>query len=157
MTAAGPNEWRVRARFQEVDMMSVVHHSSHIVWLEESRFHFMESVLGVSMAEMLAQGYYLPVIELEARYLRSVRVREGVAVITRCTVHESGALSFQYEITGPGEREVCFRGRTKHVFTDQGFRLQYRIPDFYRQRFEAAQQVFPDCVRLESGGTHGPA
>jgi acyl-CoA thioester hydrolase len=157
MTAASPNEWRVTPRFQEVDMMSVVHHASHIVWLEESRFHFMESVLGVSMAEMLAQGYYLPVVELEARYLRSVRAREGMAVTTLCTVHESGALSFRYQMTGVGQRGVYFKGRTKHVFTDEGFRLQYRIPEFYRRRFEAAQQAFPDCVQLESGGTHGPA
>ena len=148
---AAPNQWLVTPRFQEVDMMSVVHHSSHIVWLEESRFHFMESVLGVTMAEMLTQGYYIPVIELEARYLRSVRVRDGLAVTTLCTVHESGALSFRYEMTGPGGRAVYFKGRTKHVFTDQGFRLQYRIPEFYRRRFESAQQAFPDCVRFEGG------
>lgn len=149
--APRPNEWLVTPRFKEVDMMSVVHHAAHIVWLEESRFHFMESVLGVSMSQMLAQGYYIPVVELEARYVRSVRVRDGVAVRTRCTVHESGALSFRYEITEPAGRAVYFKGRTKHVFTDQEFRLQYTIPDFYRERLEAARRTYPDCFQLERG------
>ena len=78
----------IRVRFAETDAMGVVHHASYIPWLEETRVALLAHG-GHDYAEVHSGGLDLAVVDVAARYRRSVRfgepviVHAGVAEISR--------------------------------------------------------------------------
>ena len=61
-------EATLRVRYAETDAMGIVYHSNYIIWFEVGRGEYMRQQ-GGDYAHFEAQGYYLPVIEVRARYL----------------------------------------------------------------------------------------
>ena len=69
----------IRVRFSETDAMGVVHHASYIPWLEETRVALLAHG-GHDYAEVHSGGLDLAVVDVVARYRRSVRFGEPVVV-----------------------------------------------------------------------------
>ena len=69
----------IRVWYVDTDQMGIVHHSNYIKYYEEARSAFMRH-LGVSYADMEAQGVLMPILKVESNYKRPARYDDVLTV-----------------------------------------------------------------------------
>jgi acyl-CoA thioester hydrolase len=107
----------VRARYADVDKMGVVYHGRYFEWFESARTEMLrERGLVYSRFED-EEGYLLPVIEAQCRYVRPVRYDEVVRVF--CTLTEAGRVRLRLDYRVEGEGILRAEGWTRHCFTNR--------------------------------------
>ena len=111
-------EATLRVRYAETDAMGIVYHSNYIVWFEVGRGEYMRQQ-GGDYAQWEAGGYYLPVIEVQARYLAPARYGDLVKVRTWVEEARSRQVTFAYEVVMAETGQLLATGRTKHVCVDE--------------------------------------
>ena len=89
----------IRVRYSESDQMGVAHHASYIPWLEEARIEWLRAH-NRSYRQLESEGIFMPVIELQVRYRRSLRFDDVATLTTTATA------------TGP--TRICFATRLTH-------------------------------------------
>ena len=118
-------------RYAETDAMGVVYHANYIVWFEVGRGDCMRQK-GWEYADFEAQGYFLPVSELDARFSAPARYGDRVTVRTWVEEVRSREVTFGYEVVKGDTGEVLATGHTKHICTDKGGRVR-AIPKEVRE------------------------
>ena len=111
-------ETTLRVRYAETDAMGVVYHTNYIVWFEVGRGEYMRQQ-GSDYAHVEDQGYYLPVVEVQARYLAPARYADLVRVRTWVEEARSRQVTFAYEVVMAETGQLLATGRTKHVCVDK--------------------------------------
>jgi acyl-CoA thioester hydrolase len=101
----------LRVRYAETDRMGIVYYANYLVWCEVGRVEFMRA-LGVSYAELEAQGYGLAVAEATVRYLSPARFDDPVRIETSLVGVRSRAVTFDYVIS---HAETGIRFATAHT------------------------------------------
>ena len=86
----------IRVRYAETDQMGVAHHAAYIPWLEEARIEWLRAHQR-SYRQLEAEGIFMPVIDLQISYRRSLRFDDVLTLITTATA------------TGP--TRICFTTR----------------------------------------------
>jgi acyl-CoA thioester hydrolase len=124
-------EATLRVRYAETDAMGIVYHSNYIVWFEVGRGEYMRQQ-GGDYAHFEAQGYYLPVIEVQTRYLAPARYGDLVTVRTRIEEVRSRQVTFAYEVVMAETGQLLATGQTKHVCVDEEGRIK-TIPQEVRE------------------------
>jgi len=119
-------EVSLRVRYAETDAMGVAHHSSYIIWFEVGRTEYMNQQ-GHSYAHMEAQGYFLPVTELSARYIAPCRYGDVVTVRTWVEDLKSRQITFGYQIVNAQGQTLC-TGKSVHICTDREGRVRTLPP-----------------------------
>jgi acyl-CoA thioester hydrolase len=118
-----PNEYSfshdIRVRFAETDAMGVMHHSSYVAFLEETRVEFLRA-LGRPYGELRAEGFELAVLELVLQYRQSARFEDVIRVYTR--VRSMRGASFQMDYLLMINGSICASGATVHGVVDQNGR-----------------------------------
>jgi acyl-CoA thioester hydrolase len=118
-----PNEYPfahdIRVRFAETDAMGVMHHSSYVAFLEETRVEYLRA-LGRPYGELRAEGFELAVLELVLRYRQSARFEDVIRVHTR--VRSMRGASFQMDYLLMIDGSICASGATVHGVVDQNGR-----------------------------------
>ena len=73
--------WRLSRRVlpQHTDHAGVMWHGAYVAWLEEARVRALEQA-GLSYAELSAQGYELPVVNLAIQYRQALLHGDAVEV-----------------------------------------------------------------------------
>lgn len=104
-------------RYAETDAMAVVHHASYIVYFEEARCHYMREQ-GSEYALVEADGFRLPVTEVQVRYVGSLVYGDRARVRTWISENKSRKLTFAYEIMSEKSDKVLVTGSTQHIWTD---------------------------------------
>ncbi|MFQ6057545.1 MAG: acyl-CoA thioesterase [Anaerolineae bacterium] len=110
-------ETDLRVRYAETDTMGVVHHANYIIWFEVGRGEYMRQQ-GNDYAEFEAQGYYLPVTELDARFLAPARYDDLVTVRTWVQEARSRGVTFAYEVVMKETGQTLATGHTRHLCVD---------------------------------------
>ena len=102
-----PENWfsyPIIAQPNHTDYSGVVWHGNYIAWMEEARVEYLRS-LGVNFADLVAFGCDLPVVELEIRYHKSIRMGEQAMVKAYLHPFSSIKLNWDYRIESiDGER-----------------------------------------------------
>ncbi len=111
-------EATLRVRYAETDAMGIVYHTNYIVWFEVGRGEYMHQQ-GTGYAHVEAQGHYLPVIEVQARYLAPARYGDLVTVRTRVEEARSRQVTFAYEVIMAETGQLLATGQTKHICVDK--------------------------------------
>lgn len=127
-------ESKFKVRYAETDAQGVVYHGNYAVWFEVGRTDYCESA-GYPYPRMEAEGTFIVVTELRARYRRSARYGDTVSVRTRFGGMRSRACTFLYEVALP-DGTLCAEGETHHLFLDRQGRPT-PIPEGVRRAFEA--------------------
>lgn len=70
---------RIRARFAETDAMGIVHHSNHLLYLEEARVAYLRH-LGRPYTEVRVDGVDHAVLECSVQYRAPIRFDDEVDV-----------------------------------------------------------------------------
>ena len=103
----------IAVRYAETDMMGIVYHGSYLPWFEVGRTTLLKEC-GLPYRELEAQGYYLPVIELGAKYFKPALYDDALTIITQLRERPLLRIRLDYEVRR-GE-ELLVTGFTVHAF-----------------------------------------
>jgi acyl-CoA thioester hydrolase len=113
--------------------MGIVYHSNYFPWFEEARTGFFEAI-GLSYAELEAQGLYFPLIECGCRFKTPAKYADWVTVRATLREMKGARVTLGYEVTRKSDGRLLVEGFTCHTFVDKDFRpvnmLRTR-PDVY--------------------------
>ena len=119
-------ETDLRVRYAETDAMGIVYHAHYIVWFEVGRGEYLRQ-RGGDYAEFEAQGYYLPVTELDARFRAPARYGDLVTIRTWVEEARSRGATFAYEVVMKETGQTLATGHTGHICIDREGRVR-RLP-----------------------------
>jgi acyl-CoA thioester hydrolase len=119
----------IRVRFAETDAMGVMHHSSYVAFLEETRVEYLRH-LGRPYGELRAEGFDLAVLEVFLQYRASAKFDDLVTVHTQ--VREMRGASFQMEYLLMLGDQICALAATVHGVVDQQGRAT-RAPRWFKE------------------------
>jgi len=122
----------VRVRYAETDQMGIAWHGEYLAWFEVGRTDLLRGC-GCTYRELEAQGLRLPVIEVQARYLRPALYDDVLEIHTRLTGVGGARVSFDYEVRREGTEGPLSTGATSHAAIDLRGRPR-RIPEDLRRR-----------------------
>jgi len=122
----------VRVRYAETDQMGIAWHGEYLAWFEVGRTDLLRGC-GCTYRELEAEGLRLPVIEVQARYLRPALYDDVLEIRTRLTDVGGARVSFEYEVRREGTDGPLATGSTSHAAIDLRGRPR-RIPEDLRRR-----------------------
>jgi acyl-CoA thioester hydrolase len=132
-------ETRLRVRYAETDAMGIVYHANYIVWFEVGRGEFMRQ-RGGDYREFEGQGLYLPVTEVDARFVAPARYDDVVVVRTSVAEFRSRSVTMCYEVLMQDTGQLLVTGHTKHFCTDREGRVRRFPPDLVHALSTGAQK-----------------
>ncbi len=109
----------IRVRYAETDMMGIAYHGNYVTWFEMARVHMMDE-FGYPYREMENDGYRLPVLEIGARFKRSVTFDDRVAV--EAILREKPGLRFRIDYRLSCNNRAAAEGFTRHAFLNHAGR-----------------------------------
>jgi acyl-CoA thioester hydrolase len=112
-----PHAYRVRVRYADIDRMGVAYHSRYIEWFEGARTEMLRD-MGLPYKQLEESGLFLPVIEVECKYLAPARYDDVVEVLTFLNAVNRLTVELLYEIRNPETSLTLAKGRTLHCFTN---------------------------------------
>lgn len=106
----------IKVRYAETDKMGLVHHRNYVAYFEHSRVELLDA-LGVPYRELEETGYFLPVIEMNIRYLRPNTFDDVLTV--HCIMEETPKVKIRlkYEVYRDGL--LTTTGSSLHGFVDK--------------------------------------
>jgi len=107
---------QVTVRYAETDMMGVVYHGSYLPWFEVGRTAMLKEI-GVSYRELESQGYFLPVLEVQAKFLRPAMYDDTLTIVTLLRDKPLLRIELEYEVRRGDE--LLATGKTVHAFIDR--------------------------------------
>jgi acyl-CoA thioester hydrolase len=110
------SQTNITVRYAETDMMGVVYHGSYLPWFEIGRTQLLKEH-GVPYRQLESDGYFLPVVEVQAKYHRPAVYDDVVTVFTTLREKPSIRVTLEYEIRRGNDLLVT--GKTVHAFIDR--------------------------------------
>ncbi len=111
-------EYPVRAQPHHTDYAATVWHGSYIVWMEEARVECLRSI-GIELADLVALGCDLPVVELSVRYHAPIQLGMAAVVRTRMAEVSGVRLNWDYQIQSPDGQDLYVTARVTLVAVDR--------------------------------------
>jgi acyl-CoA thioester hydrolase len=119
-------------RYAETDQMGIAWHGEYLAWFEVGRTDLLRGC-GCTYRELEAQGLRLPVIEVQARYLRPALYDDVLEIHTQLTDVRGARVTFDYEVRREGTEGPLATGSTSHAAIDLRGRPR-RLPEDLRRR-----------------------
>lgn len=124
---------RIPVRFNETDMMGIVHNSVFFIWFEIARNYFAYNVLDLNFDQIRELGISAPVVHSECDYLHVVKYPQTVIVKCYYEKTESARLIIHYEVYCQETNKLVARGKTINVFLNREGKLLINKPDFIQR------------------------
>ena len=118
----------VRVRFQETDLMGIVHHASYLGYMEVGRVEWLRR-RGIAYSAWAAAGLHLAVVEVGLRYLAPARFDDDLDVVTSLTEVRAATARFTYRIVRPIDGVACVEGFTRLARVYEGGKLRRFSPE----------------------------
>jgi acyl-CoA thioester hydrolase len=126
-------ETTLRVRYAETDAMGIVYHTNYIVWFEVGRGEYLRQK-GGRYRELEDEGLFLPVMEVDARYVAAARYDDEVVVRTSVESLRSRTITMYYEVLMKDTGQLLVTGHTKHLCVDAEGKMR-RLPSDLREAF----------------------
>ncbi len=107
----------IEVRYAETDQMGIVHHSVYAIWFEQARTEYFR-MAGASYAQMEAEGFSSPVLELSVQYRNPTRYGDFVDIETTMEKVDRLRVRFHYRALVDGK--LCTTGSTLHCMLKNG-------------------------------------
>jgi len=121
----------VRARFSEVDAMSIAWHGSYVKYLEDGREDFGIK-FGLDYMSVYRSGFMTPVVKLNIDYKSPLLYEMEAQIKTKFINSPAAKIRFEYELTCTKTGRVLMTAYTEQVFIDASTRELYlTIPPFF--------------------------
>ena len=112
--------------YGDTDQMGVVYYANYLRLFEKGRSEFLRQI-GSPYAEIEAQGFHFPVVEVSCRYFKPAHYDDIVIIATQLTSVGRAKLNFDYKIAREVNPSPLALGSTKHACVDTRGRI-VRIP-----------------------------
>lgn len=116
----------IDVRYYETDLMGIVHHSNYIRYMEYGR-HDLLVQLGVPVWEMESQGFMMPVVSVESRYVRPAKLGDKLKIVTMIDSIPTAKMFIRNEIYNQ-HGELVNTGKVTIGFIDSQTRRPIRAP-----------------------------
>lgn len=120
---------RIEPRFDEIDMLAVVHNSVHLKWFEHGRLAIMDEIIPLEEAMRLQVS--TPVVRNLCEYKRPVRFRDRLVLVTRMpwSGQYTGRIVFHHQLSDEKTHELVAEGESAVTLYDwEGKKLIREIP-----------------------------
>jgi acyl-CoA thioester hydrolase len=121
-------ETKVRVRYAETDQMGVVYHSNYFQYFEVARAEAIRE-LGYTYANMEKEGIIMPIVEVNARYLRPAFYDQLLTIKTtlkELPVHHK--IEFYQEVFDEN-KELLTTGRVILYFMEMKTKKRHVMPE----------------------------
>jgi acyl-CoA thioester hydrolase len=129
----------IAVRYAETDMMGIAYHGSYLPWFEVGRTTLLKEN-GFPYAQLERDGYRLPVLEAQAKYLRPAYYDDELTIVT--TMVEKPLLRIRLEYKVLRGDELITTGYTTHAFINHDGR-PVRPPTAFLQAMETRFAATP--------------
>lgn len=129
-----------RVHFYDTDMMGVSHHANYIKWFEIGRVEYLRSV-GITLTEMMEDGFLFPITEVSAKYVSPSRFDEIIQIETTAAALTRAKMVFDYQVFRPADGTLLVTGHTQNVYANRETGHITRLPDKYFARLKAAMDA----------------
>ncbi|MGI8922491.1 MAG: acyl-CoA thioesterase [Fimbriimonadales bacterium] len=120
----------IRVRYGETDQMGHAYYANYLLWFEVARGEWCRS-RGFTYKGLEAEGLFLPVVEVWARYRGEIMYDDDITIRIRLGEVKRASLKFEYEVARDGKQLT--EGYTWHVLMGKE-RKAVSIPDSLRER-----------------------
>ena len=118
---------RIDVRYAETDQMGIVHHAVYAVWFEQARTEYFREA-GASYADMEAEGFSSPVLELNVQFKNPTHYGEFVDIETtmvrvdrlETTMVRVDRLRVRFIYKATVNGKLCTTGSTLHCMLKNG-------------------------------------
>jgi acyl-CoA thioester hydrolase len=109
-------ETHIRVRYADTDQMKMVYHSKYLEYFEQGRSDLLRG-LGIPYPEIEKMGYYLPVLEAHAKFIKSANYDDLLLVKTMMSEMAGVRITIEYAIMNT-HNELIVAGYTVHSFVN---------------------------------------
>ena len=131
------HEYKIRARYSEIDGMKNVHNSKYLIYFEEARIDLVRTH-GYPYEQIEKEGIIFPMSEAKLLYKKSIYYDELIIVDVTIAYIKNFSFKFNYKIRKSDNTIAC-EGHTIHAFIDKNTGDFTNIPDKLRNIFEQYQ------------------
>ena len=135
--------------FYDTDAMAVVHHSNYIRWFEMGRVAYLRKY-GITLGEMMEDGYVFPITEVRAKYVSPGRFDDDICIATRPKALTKAKMAFQYRVFNKATGELMVTGFTQNVFTHRESGKITRLPEKYYAKLQQAMADEADWQEMQA-------
>jgi acyl-CoA thioester hydrolase len=140
---------QLRVRYSETDQMGTFYNSRALEWFECGRSELIRRRMGMSYADLEAQGVFLPLVEAHLEYVGGARYDDLLSITSEVAMQGRVRLRFDVRIHQQSSGRPVVHGYTVHAFTDpQGKPI--RPPSWFVQRLQQAISAEMACPGLHS-------
>lgn len=123
-------ETKIRVRYADTDQMKMVYHTKYFEYFEQGRSDLLREI-GLPYPEIEKMGYYLPVVEAHAKFLKAGRYDELLTVKTMLTEIPQVRVNIEYAIVTGESQELLVAGYTVHGYVDASNGKPIRPPKLF--------------------------
>jgi acyl-CoA thioester hydrolase len=118
----------IRVRYAETDQMHGVYNGRYFEYFEVGRAELMRS-LGMTYRQFEEAGFFLPLTEAYAKYMRQVQYDDMIEVVAMLKEEPQARLRIDYDILRGSEKMT--EGFTVHSFVDVKTGKPVRAPRLF--------------------------
>jgi len=137
------SETKIRVRYADTDQMKMIYHSKYLEYFEQGRSDLLRAI-GLPYPKIESMGFYLPVIEAHAKFLKAGRYDDLLTVRTMLSEPPQVRVTIEYAIINEDSQELLVAGYTVHGFVDAANGKPTRPPTEFltlvENAFAAAKQ-----------------
>jgi acyl-CoA thioester hydrolase len=146
---AAAHEHRIRVRYVETDQMGIVHHTNHLIYLEEGRTALMAK-LGFPYEEVERRGLAMGVRRIDVRYRQVARYGDVIDVRTWIGGFRGASIDYDYELRRAADGELLLTGTVEVVCLGLGSLKPAPLPSDIRVALEREAGHAPSRGRRRS-------
>ena len=138
----------IRVRYADTDQMGMVYYGKYFEYFEVARTELLRAC-GLPYAEIEAAGFWLPVSDASAKYLRAAKYDDLLRFVAKMPATISPRLDITYQIRLDETEELMAEGATTLVFVSSVTGKPTRPPEMYRK---AIERLTPNPLSLLGKG-----
>jgi len=115
----------------------MAYYGRYFEYFEQSRSDLLRK-MGLPYPEIERLGFYLPVIEAHANYMKPARYDDALQVTAIVKELPMARIRIEYEVRGEADRELLATGHTVHSFVNASTGKPTRAPEQFLQKFSSA-------------------
>ncbi len=128
---------QITVRYAETDKMGIVYHGNYLPWFEIGRTQLLKEQ-GLPYRQLEADGFFLPVLEISAKYIRPAQYDDTLTIVT--TLREKPSLRIRLEYQVFNGEHLLATATSSHAFIDRDGRPVRPPPAFVARMNE----LFPE-------------
>ena len=123
------------AQFYDIDPMDIVWHGNYPRYFELARVALLDKI-DYSYAAMVESGYAWPVVDMNIRYMKSIKLRDRI-MVEAGVVEWENRLKIDFEIRHKETNKRLCKGYSVHVAVDiETDELLWETPPVFRKKLE---------------------